>query len=153
MDERKETTDDKTATALHQQQQQQRQHSFPCTVPNRENQRQRMVHCHMLSQFVKAFKHPFAAKHHCQMKRHAKCWRATTKDDNLTALDQENMICTAYKSTPVLHRAVIEVSSDCRLKGQHSQKCSPTYFSITPKRRSLSCVDETLHHIEVLGAC
>ncbi|KRZ66489.1 hypothetical protein T10_6031 [Trichinella papuae] len=41
------------------------------------------------------FKHPFAAKHHCQMKRHAECWRATTKDDNLTALDQENMVGVA----------------------------------------------------------
>ncbi|KRZ02999.1 hypothetical protein T11_3528 [Trichinella zimbabwensis] len=85
MDEAKETTDDKTPTALHHQQQQQRQHSFPCTVPDRENQE---LH-------VAAFKHPFAAKHHCQMKRHAECWRATIKDDNLTALYQENMVGVA----------------------------------------------------------
>ncbi|KRZ66122.1 hypothetical protein T10_4552 [Trichinella papuae] len=83
----------------------------------------------------------FAATNRCQMKRHAECWRATIKDDNLTALDQENMVgavelsinllnqnfcqtCTAYKSMSVLHRAVIEVSNDYR---------------------SLSCVEETLN--------
>ncbi|KRZ67434.1 hypothetical protein T10_9796 [Trichinella papuae] len=45
----------------------------------------------------------FAATNRCQMKRHAECWRATIKDDNLTALDQENMYHESMQSTePIL---------------------------------------------------
>ncbi|KRZ65970.1 hypothetical protein T10_9176 [Trichinella papuae] len=38
MDVTNHTTDDQTTIAQRQQQQQQPQHSFPCTVPDRENQ-------------------------------------------------------------------------------------------------------------------
>ncbi|KRZ04103.1 hypothetical protein T11_17251 [Trichinella zimbabwensis] len=49
-----------------------------------------------------------AATHRCQMKRHAEFWTATKKDDNLTALDQENMV---GKRSPIDKHRDVEVGS------------------------------------------
>ncbi|KRZ70105.1 hypothetical protein T10_7801 [Trichinella papuae] len=53
----------------------------------------------------------FAATNRCQMKRHAECWRATKKDDNLTALDQENMVGAVELSINLLNQNFCQVLS------------------------------------------
>ncbi|KRZ73414.1 hypothetical protein T10_10650 [Trichinella papuae] len=61
-----------------------------------------------LSEDLLLIGHFIFATHRCQMKRHAEFWTATKKDDNLTALDQENMV---GERSPIDKHRDVEVGS------------------------------------------